>query len=110
MRNVNNAFNKSLSHQATLQILDISRLEKSAHILKLMSAIRKGQCFMLRLLYRRSAKMVRTNDLEVVWDMPNPVDEKWIEFIDDNVLRSALPSCTHVVVPCFLIVLRAPRR
>ena len=65
---------------------------------------------MLRLVHRRSLKMVRTNDPEVVWDKPNPVDEKWIEFIDDNVLRSALPSYTHGVVPCLLIVLRAPRR
>ena len=32
--------------------------------------------------------MVKTNDPEVVWDKPNEVDNKWIEFIDENVLAS----------------------
>ena len=54
--------------------------------------------------------MVRANDQEVVWDKLNLFDDKWIEFIDDNVLRSALLSCTHGIVLCLLIVLRAPRR
>ena len=61
-------------------------------------------------LPHRSAKMVRTNDPEVVWDKPNPVDDKWIEFIDENVLRGALSSCTHGIVLRLLVVLRAPRR
>ncbi|KAL8866362.1 MAG: hypothetical protein Q9174_006349 [Haloplaca sp. 1 TL-2023] len=30
--------------------------------------------------------MVKTFDPEVVWDKPNDVDTKWIEFIDENVL------------------------
>ena len=32
--------------------------------------------------------MVRTDDAEVVWDKPNEVDEKWVSYIDDNVLAS----------------------
>ncbi|KAL8736538.1 MAG: hypothetical protein Q9181_002387 [Wetmoreana brouardii] len=36
--------------------------------------------------------MVKTNDPEVVWDKPNEVDDKWIQFIDDNVLASTLLS------------------
>ena len=46
--------------------------------------------------------MVHTNDPEVVWDKPNEVDDKWIQFIDDNVLKSALPSCTHGIVPLLI--------
>ena len=66
--------------------------------------------YKIQTLQGKSAKMVRTNDPEVVWDKPNPVDDKWIEFIDDNVLRSALSSYTHGSVLCLLIFLRAPRR
>ncbi|KAM0797865.1 hypothetical protein BDR22DRAFT_891911 [Usnea florida] len=31
--------------------------------------------------------MVRTNDPEIVWDKPNEVEDKWTQFIDENVLR-----------------------
>ena len=54
--------------------------------------------------------MVQTNDPEVVWDKPNEVDDKWMEFIDDNVLKNALLSYTHGIVLCLLIVPRAPGR
>lgn len=27
---------------------------------------------------------------EIVWDEPNDVDDKWVQFIDDNVLASKL--------------------
>ena len=54
--------------------------------------------------------MVRTNDAEVVWDKPNEVEDKWIQFIDENVLRSVLPSCTHGTAICLLMILRAPKR
>lgn len=29
--------------------------------------------------------MVQTHDTEPVWDKPPDVDEKWIQFVDDNV-------------------------
>ena len=54
--------------------------------------------------------MVRTNDPEVVWDKPNEVEDKWIQFIDENVLRSVLSSCTYGIAICLLMVLRAPKR
>ncbi len=38
------------------------------------------------------ARMVKTNDPEVVWDEPNEVDDKWTQIIDDNVLASKLSS------------------
>ena len=36
--------------------------------------------------------MVLTTDTEPVWDKPVDVPEKWIEFVDDNVLASKLAS------------------
>lgn len=36
--------------------------------------------------------MVRTDDPEVVWDKPNEVDDKWVSYIDDNVLASKQSS------------------
>ena len=36
--------------------------------------------------------MVLTMDTEPVWDKPVDVPEKWIEFVDDNVLASKLAS------------------
>ncbi len=55
--------------------------------------------------------MVRTDDPEVVWDKPNEVDDKWIQFIDDNVLASNLSPCIpRMRVLCVLIEFRAPRR
>ena len=36
--------------------------------------------------------MVLTNDTEPVWDKPVDVPEKWIDFVDDNVLASKLAS------------------
>ena len=32
--------------------------------------------------------MVETHDTEPVWDKPPEVDEKWIQFVDKNVLSS----------------------
>ena len=32
--------------------------------------------------------MVKTYDPEPVWDKPPDVAEKWIQFVDDNVLAS----------------------
>ena len=54
--------------------------------------------------------MVRTNDPEVVWDKPNEVEDKWIQFIDENVLRSVLSSSTDGIAICLLMVFRAPKR
>lgn len=66
--------------------------------------------YKIQTLRRRSVEMVRTDELEVVWNKPNPVDDKWIEFINENVFKSAISSCTYGMVLCLLIVLRAPRR
>ncbi len=61
--------------------------------------------------HRTFATMVRTDDPEVVWDKPNEVDDKWIQFIDDNVLASKLSPCIpRMRVLCVLIEFRAPRR
>ena len=54
--------------------------------------------YKIETLHHRCAKMVRTNDPEVVWDKPNEVEDKWIQFIDENVLRSVLSSCTDGIV------------
>lgn len=35
--------------------------------------------------------MVQTYDTEPVWDKPPDVDEKWIQYVDDNVSSSRLP-------------------
>lgn len=35
--------------------------------------------------------MVQTHDTEPVWDKPPDVDEKWIQYVDDNVSSSKLP-------------------
>ena len=53
--------------------------------------------------------MVRTNDPEVVWDKPNEVEDKWIQFIDENVLRSVLSSCTYGTAICLLWFLELPK-
>ena len=37
---------------------------------------------------RKALKMVQTTDPEPVWDKPVDVLEKWIQFVDDNVLTS----------------------
>jgi hypothetical protein len=34
--------------------------------------------------------MVQTHDAGPVWDKPPDVEEKWIQFVDDNVLSSKL--------------------
>lgn len=34
--------------------------------------------------------MVPTHDTEPVWDKPPDVEEKWIEYVDDNLLASKL--------------------
>ncbi len=34
--------------------------------------------------------MVKTHDSEPVWDKPPDVDEKWIKYIDENVLVGKL--------------------
>ena len=44
--------------------------------------------------------MVKTEDQEgkPVWDKPVDVDEKWIQFVDDNVLASELLSMERKLV------------
>lgn len=55
--------------------------------------------------------MVRTDDPEVVWDKPNEVDNKWIQFIDDNVLASKLiySSSPYMAVSLMQSLLRLDR-
>ena len=44
-------------------------------------------------VYQKQSEMVKVEDQagKPVWDKPVDVDEKWIQFVDDNVLASKSP-------------------
>ena len=48
--------------------------------------------------------MVQTTDPEPVWDKPVDVPEKWVQFVDDNVLASKRLSTVAISEVAIFII------